>query len=447
MSKENIYNIHHYKFLDHYYLVFVELPVIIAIDEPFYHFLKTNKITNAKDILKIDNVDKEYKLQISKFITKINKAQFRKRNEEYELYINNFYNNFNVQGIWLGLTHSCNMSCDYCFEQDSAMYNKAKMNLITAKKAIDFLAENSKEPTLKIIFFGGEPLLEYELIKKIVSYCRKFETKLNKKFSFTMTTNATLLDSQKMEYFSKEKIGIMISFDGNAEMNCYRRMSDKTESFSRVYKNVKELINKYDISIRATLSDKNDDYNKCHAFFKEELNCKNLLVSECSGNRFWNSKSKYKLKKRYINSITKASNLNEIPSNIRNEIMSISSGTKWNYNCGTGITWFYISPEGNIFPCNRVINTKQEIMFGNIKSGIDIGKVKEFINLTSVNNSARCKKCWAKHLCGGGCYGEKIEANQSYTKPYKLFCDFKKFKIKASSYFLEKFYNNGGDTN
>jgi len=336
------------------------------------------------------------------------------------------------------------MSCDYCFEQDSAMHKKATMNFEIAKKAVNFLVKNSKESTLKIIFFGGEPLLEYELIKKIVSYCRKLEKGLNKKFSFTMTTNATLLDSQKMEYFSKEKIGIMISFDGNPEMNSYRKMSDKSESFSRVYENINELTTKYNISFRATLSNKNDDFKKCFTFFKEELNCKNLLVSECSGTKFWNSKSINKLKKQYIESIKKASNLNEIPSNIRNEVMSISNGTKWNYNCGTGITWFYISPNGDMFPCNRVINTEQEIKFGNVKTGINVEKVKEFIYLTSVNNSAYCKKCWAKYLCGGGCYGEKIEANQSYTKPYKLFCIFKKFKIKVGSYFLETFKNGGG---
>ncbi|MEZ7891023.1 MAG: radical SAM protein [Candidatus Wallbacteria bacterium] len=434
-NHNNYFKIYYYKFLKNYYLIFTEIPSVVAIDEEFYNFLKINKIKNAVDILTHELSSEEYRSNISNFIEEFKKSDYLKNEEKFQDYCDNFEKHFDVKGIWLGLTHNCNMDCEYCFEKSGARKTPSDMTIDTAKKAIDFLVKNSKNKNISVILFGGEPLLKFDLIKEIVKYCEKKEKEVEKKFLLSFTTNAILLDKEKFDYFKSKNIGILISFDGNDSMNCYRKLKNGDKSFPIIMKNLKE-INTANMAFRATLTDKNLDIPKVSNFFKDELSSSNYFLSECSYNSFLDNSSVKKLKKIYIDMIEHRK-FAELPQNFKIMIQNVKNGVKRNFGCLTGINYFYFTPDENIYPCARVINQEQEIKFGNLKYELHIKNVKDFFNLMLVKNS-NCKKCWAKYFCGGGCYGEKIEINNSYVKPVKQFCQLNRFKLKLIMSTIEK---------
>lgn len=438
IKSEKYYKIYCYKFLKKHFLVFTEIPCTIAIDEDFYRFLKNNNINNIKDVLTHNNATDEYRKKISEFISELEISSFKEREAQYEDYSANFENYFDVFGIWLGITHECNLNCAYCYEKDGVRTKKQKMTLPVAKKAIDFLVNNSKQNVVSVIFFGGEPLIEFELIYQVVQYCKSLPS-LTKKFNFGITTNATLLDQEKLKYLKSNNFHITISLDGDKHSNAYRLYPNGTESYSAVYDNIKNAEFYSQTVFRSTLTNISWNINKNMDYFRNIHKTNKVIFTECDKLKFVDSKTIKKLKQSYLklfNEAEKGEN-SSVPLNCYITAGKIFKSTKIVTGCTTGINYFYISPDGKIYPCNRVINHHKEIIFGDLDNGINVEIIKKFRDSLDVNNNLYCKKCWCKFYCGGGCYGEKLESNDSYIKPVKQTCNMTKFKLKSATFLLE----------
>lgn len=331
-----------------------------------------------------------------------------------------------MANITLQVTQSCNLRCRYCaYSGDGSLNRKHQlksMSMETARKSIEFLAEHSKEvDTVSIGFYGGEPLLEFELIKECVSYSRRLMP--DKKIEYLVTTNATVINDEILKFLEDNKVAVTVSIDGPQEIHDrYRRYAGNGEgTYQSVIKNIRRIRDEYPglykhISINA-VADLGDDLNKTEEFFKnnEVLNELPVQINPVSDNyidfnyiettehivseeellfkqlvdkiRGKNSK----LKSQYINSMvsfsTQLYETEELPEKIHHQ-----------GPCMPGQNKLFVDIDGVIRPCEKVGELCEPMKLGTVYDGIDYQKVKNLLNIGKLTED-ECLNCWAIRLC------------------------------------------------
>lgn len=350
-----------------------------------------------------------------------------------------------IKAICLNVSHDCNLRCSYCFASKGDFKCKRElMSLETAKKAIDFvIAKSGNIKNLEMDFFGGEPLMNFEVVKETVKYARSLEKQHGKNFRFTLTTNGVLLDDEKIDFINKEIYDVVLSLDGRKETNDRFRLTKVgTGSYDVVLPKFKKLIEKRNgkkYYVRST-------YTKENLNFSEDImHIYNLGFSEISaepalaGDGFEHAvtekdlpeilKEHDKLTKKLIEMKKSSENINFFNFNI-----SLNEGpciTKRLKGCGFGNDYVAITPNGDIYPCHQLVGEEQFIM-GNLNEGtFNENLKKEFLKLT-VYHKEKCKKCWAKFYCCGGCSSKNYQFNKDLKKPYEMSCEMQKKKIECA---------------
>ncbi len=320
----------------------------------------------------------------------------------------------------LMVAQSCNMRCEYCYGTDGSYSDPGMMDEKTAFDAIDFLRDQvnqrDDEKEVGLIFFGGEPLLNYELIVKCVAYAKKIFT--DKKLSFGMTTNLTLMTDEMMDFFAgEEDFSILVSFDGPREYQSRRVMNDGQDSYDVVTENIKKAIKKIDkIAARATIYADDvkekiisefealgfEEYQLCGAsgnlaehikrvdLFKDYLDRKDVL--EKSVKSFVEM-----LKNRDAEGIRKLAKHKETEYDIRFALEQTTVPKRY-VCCGSGRSMIAVAHDGNIYPCHRFVGTHERRQ-GNIYDGFVPGVFEKHMIL----ENEKCAKCFAKYTCGGCC--------------------------------------------
>jgi uncharacterized protein len=352
-----------------------------------------------------------------------------------------------MEKITLQLTQECNMRCNYCTysgNYENRGHNRKKMTLDTAKKGIDFLLEHSRDrQTVNIGFYGGEPLLEKALLKECVEYAESRFAQ--KKLTFTITTNGTLLDDEIVEYFIAHDFSVMISLDGPREIHDRnRKMANGKGSFDRIMENVKRVQEKYPefftkISFNVVLNPEND-FQCITDFFsaRDVLNSEHVTMNSLADNYAKNlpeydekyfSDSAYEQFKLYLWLLKKISK-----KNVSKLFIQDFSRIKQSYDflvpiatlpetchpagpCLPGVKRPLITVDGKILPCERVNEESEVMALGDVDQGISLEKAKKILNVGQISAN-ECKTCWCFLHCR--MCGAAADDNHCFSKEKKL---------------------------
>ncbi len=348
-----------------------------------------------------------------------------------------------VKALCIHICHDCNLRCRYCFADEGAYHSEREfMSEETAQKAIDFLLENSgNRKVLEVDFFGGEPLMCLQTIKNVVAYAREKGDKLGKKFLFTTTTNALLLDDDAIDFFNREMENVVLSLDGRKEIHdAIRKTKNGKGSFDFVIENIKKFVrargdkNYY---VRGTFTAKNLDFSKDVIFLAEngfDSISMEPVVTEIDDlaikpehlpavlDEYENLCDKYLEKHR------KGEGFNFFHFNI-----DLEGGVclqKKVSACGAGNEYFSVVPNGDIYPCHQFAGDKDFLM-GNVYEGRFNKNIREKFASSCLFTREGCGDCFAKFICSGGCAANNYHFEGDINKPYKTTCEMMKKRIEC----------------
>jgi uncharacterized protein len=348
-----------------------------------------------------------------------------------------FSMNIPLQTLVLHLTNQCNLSCDYCY-----LFNDAEkitnvvpkqMKFDIAKRAVEFLLNNSRDQKdLTLVLFGGEPLLSFDVILKIVPYAHDRAKKYNKNINFSLTTNGSLLSREKVKFLVENNVGVTISIDGPPEIqNKHRYFRNGDPTYHSVTSNVKELIKELNgrpVVARSTIVDYPDnlEYILIHLL--------NLGFSEVGISPVMNDQYGHKNNFHYMNKFL--NEFNNIAqaflhaakkdqllgfSNIIDLLVTLHEGEIKDYPCGAGLNLFSVDPDGYLYLCQRFTGNENACM-GDLKYGLDQYKINKFRKCSDVSQKSLCMNCLVRSICAGGCYYEAQLLNNGIFTPNQQYC-------------------------
>lgn len=363
-----------------------------------------------------------------------------------------------IKAMCLHIAHDCNIRCAYCFaSQGDFKGDRSFMSYEVGKAALDLLVRSSgSRRNLEVDFFGGEPLMNFEVVKKLVDYGRSLEEPFNKNFRFTITTNGVLLNDENMAYINENMDNVVLSIDGRKEVNDKMRYTIAGGgTYDIIVPKFKKLVegrNGKSYYVRGTFTKHNLDFAKdvihmadlgfkstsvepvvakptdAYALTEEDIKILNEqydLLAETMVERF-NTEKEFQF-------FHFALDLGQGPC-----VVKRLSG------CGAGSEYLAITPEGDVFPCHQFVGN-DHFKMGNVMAGIlDFGLTSEFKN-AHVYNKEKCRTCWAKFYCSGGCHANAYNFNDSIYKPYDLGCELEKKRIENSIYIYGKLNHSQED--
>ena len=353
-----------------------------------------------------------------------------------------------VKALCLHICHDCNLRCRYCFADEGAYHSEREfMSEQTAKKAIDFLIANSgKRKVLEVDFFGGEPLMCLHTIKNVVAYARKEADKAGKKFLFTTTTNALLLDDDAIDFFNREMENVVLSLDGRKEVHdAIRKTKNGKGSFDYVIENVKKFVrSRGDKSyyVRGTFTAKNLDFSKDVIFLAEngfDSISMEPVVTEIddlaikTGHLHAVLDEYENLCDKYLEKYDKGEGFNFFHFNV-----DLEGGVclqKKVSACGAGNEYFSVVPNGDIYPCHQFAGDKDFLM-GNVYEGKLNNQIRDKFANSCLFTREDCGDCFAKFICSGGCAANNYHYEGNINKPYKATCAMMKKRIECAMHVL-----------
>ncbi len=351
-----------------------------------------------------------------------------------------------LKALCLHVSHDCNLSCGYCFaSKGDYLSGRRLMPADVAEKAVDYLIRNSgSRSNIEIDFFGGEPLLNFEVITKTVEYAKALENSTGKKFYFTITTNGMLLDDDKIDFINRHMDNIVISIDGRKEVHDAIRCDRAGNgSYDRIVPAAVELVKgreEKSYYIRGTFTSANTDFSK-DVMYLAGLGFREISLEPVvgAGHRLF-------IKEEDVPAI-----LEEYEKLAAIYLEQQKSGSKIRFyhfcldlyegpciykrlsSCGAGVEYFAVSPEGSIYPCHQFVG-RPEFIMGNIYDGINEHGVRlgrEF-GSSNIETKDMCRKCWAKTFCSGGCHANAWFSNGDITKPNEIACALQKKRIECA---------------
>lgn len=349
-----------------------------------------------------------------------------------------------VKSMCLNVSHLCNLRCEYCFADGGSYNSKAEnMSFEVAKKAIDLLIEKSvSRRNLEVDFFGGEPLLNFDVVKKTVEYARSLENRYNKNFRFTITTNAMLLDDEITEFFNREMYNVVVSIDGREKVHdCVRKTAGGQGSFAQAIKNAlrfKEL-RKGQYYIRGTYTALNKDFSNDVLFLNDlgfdQLSIEPVVLPE--GHRLAIKKEDLGVLKNEYDKLAAEyveRRKGEKWFNFFHFMLDIYNGpceSKRLVGCGAGNDYIAVSPNGNIYPCHQ-FDGESGYVIGNVLDGTFDTSIPSYFAENNLLKKEKCKNCWAKYYCSGGCAANAIKYGGNINKPYDLSCELMRKRIECA---------------
>lgn len=353
-----------------------------------------------------------------------------------------------VKALCIHICHDCNLRCRYCFADEGAYHSEREfMSEQTAKKAIDFLIENSgNRKILEADFFGGEPLMCLQTIKNVVAYARSREKQTGKKFLFTTTTNALLLDDDAIDFFNREMENVVLSLDGRKEVHdAIRKTKNGKGSFEFVIDNIKKFVrSRGDKSyyVRGTFTAKNLDFANDVIFLAENgfdsismepvvTDIDDLAIKE---EHLPEICAEYEnLCDKYLDKYDKGEGFNFFHFNI-----DLEGGVcfqKMVSACGAGNEYFSVVPNGDIYPCHQFAGDKNFLM-GNVYEGKLNEGIRAKFAESCLFTREGCENCFAKYICSGGCNANNYYREGDINKPYKVTCAMMKKRIECGMHVL-----------
>lgn len=351
-----------------------------------------------------------------------------------------------VKALCLNVIHDCNLRCKYCFADEGEYHGKREvMSVAVGKKAIDFvIASSGPRRNIEVDLFGGEPLMVFSNIKEIVDYARLRELETGKNIRFTMTTNATLLNDEMMDYLDKNMGNLVLSIDGRPAVNDKVRIRfDGSGSFNQIMPKIKKMVSRRDKNkqyyARGTFTRDNLDFYEDYKFLKnegfDEISIEPVVLPDAHDLSLrWEDVPK--IKEQYdllyhdlLESYRKGEKTKFYHFNI-----DLSGGPcvyKRISGCGAGFEYIAVAPSGDIYPCHQFVGNPDYVM-GNLEEGILRTDISEKFRKAHIYNKPVCRDCWARFYCSGGCQANNINFSGNILMPYELGCELQKKRIESA---------------
>ena len=350
-----------------------------------------------------------------------------------------------VKALCLHVAHTCNLNCSYCFASQGKYHGeRAIMSYEVGKRALDFLIENSgTRRNLEVDFFGGEPLMNWDVVKDLVKYARSVEKEHNKNFRFTLTTNGMLIDEDVIEFANKEMSNVVLSLDGRKEIHDLTRVDYAGNgSYDRIVPKFKELVESrggQGYYMRGSFTHANPDFTK-DVFHMADLGFTELsmepVVSAPDDPMALTPEDLEVVKEQYeilAKEMIKRDREGR-GFTFYHYMIDLTAGPciyKRISGCGSGTEYMAVTPWGDLYPCHQFVG-EEEYKLGDIWNGVTNNNLRE--EFRSCNAYARedCKDCWAKLYCSGGCAANAYHATGTIRGIYKPGCELFKKRIECA---------------
>ena len=337
----------------------------------------------------------------------------------------------------INVNTGCNLGCTYCYKQDLVSLSKGqRMDLDTAKGAFELLIKEAKErDRVNLVFFGGEPLTAMGLIREVVDYAEERCLQLGKSVDFSLTTNATLLNAEIIDFLDAHKFGITVSINGPKEIHDrHRKTVGGKGTYDVVVKKAGLLLSRYrsrPIGARVTLTSGGVDIFEIHRHLKYDLGFHEVGVSPVTagkdsalgldgfelGEVFSGMK---RLGRHYLKEALEGRNNGF--SNMHQLMTDLVNGTAKVLPCGAGIGLLAVDKQGDLNLCHRFTGSDLPT-FGSVKGGIDKKRLGSFLDKSANNDDPECTICRIRHLCAGGCYHESYTHYNDPHHPVDHYCN------------------------
>lgn len=350
-----------------------------------------------------------------------------------------------IKALCLHVAHTCNLNCTYCFASQGKYHgSEALMSEETACRAIDFLIENSGDRrNLEVDFFGGEPLMNFDVVKKTVAYARKREKNSGKNFRFTLTTNGMLIDDDVIDFANRECHNVVLSLDGRPEVHDRLRRTYKGEgSYERIVPRFKKLVESRGgegYYMRGTYTHYNTD------FASDVLHMADLGFSELSmepvvcppGDPYALTEEdlpvlyeQYDLLAREMIKRRREGK----PITFYHYMIDLENGPcihKRIAGCGSGSEYMAVTPTGDLYPCHQFVNDPAYLL-GNVTGGVKRHDICGEFKKCNVYSHPECRDCWAKFYCSGGCAANAYHATGKINGVYDYGCRLFKHRVECA---------------
>ena len=364
--------------------------------------------------------------------------------DEYEKFASMMVNS-PVKSMCLNISHDCHLRCEYCFAAKGDFgTGRELMSLETAKRAIDFLVERSaNRHNLEVDFFGGEPLMNFDVVKQTVEYARSIEKQHDKNFRFTITTNGLLLTDDKIDFINKEMANVVLSLDGRKEINDKLRVSPNGQgSFDVIVPKYQKLVKERgdkDYYVRGTFTKNNLDFTN-DVIKMAELGFDQLSVEPVVSDE----KLDYSIKEADLPRV-----FEEYEVLAKEMIKRKREGRCFNFfhfmvdldqgpcaikrlrGCSCGNEYIAVTPNGDIYPCHQFVGHEQWRM-GNVVKNTFSDEIKNKFAKNNIYTKEKCKNCWAKFFCSGGCNANSWQYEGSIAKSHNISCELEKKRLECA---------------
>ncbi len=350
-----------------------------------------------------------------------------------------------IKALCLHVAHTCNLNCSYCFASQGKYHGeRAVMSFEVGKRALDFLIENSgTRRNLEVDFFGGEPLMNWDVVKDLVKYAREQEKIHNKNFRFTLTTNGMLIDDEVIEFSNKEMSNVVLSLDGRKEIHDLKRVDYAGNgSYERIVpkfqKFVKERGDK-SYYMRGTFTHANPDFTK-DIFHMLDLGFTELSMepvvcapddeAALTPEDIEIVKNEYEILAKEMIKRHKEGR----PFTFYHYMLDLTGGPcvyKRISGCGSGTEYMAVTPWGDLYPCHQFVG-EENYMLGDIYNGVTNDALREDFRSCNAYSREECKSCWAKLYCSGGCAANAYHASGSIRGIYEPGCELFKKRMECA---------------
>ena len=366
--------------------------------------------------------------------------------DDYEDYIIDVGNRPTViKAMCLHVSHDCNLRCRYCFAGEGRYRGKSQlMSSGVGKRALEFLVENSgNRKNLEVDFFGGEPLMNFEVVKELTAYGRELEKKYDKNFRFTLTTNGTLVNEEVMDFADREMGNVVMSIDGRKSVNDYMRpYAENVGSYDRIVPKFQEFAKRRhgkSYYVRGTYTGKNLDFSE-DVLHLADLGFDQIsvepVVAKPEDDYAIREQDLPKLFEEYDKLSAEMARRQKEGNafNFFHFMIDLEGGpcvAKRLSGCGSGTEYVAVTPSGDIYPCHQFVGD-ESMKMGDVFSGIDRQDIVESFKKVNVYSKPKCRECFAKFYCSGGCAANAYNFTGDINGTYDIGCELQKKRVECA---------------
>ena len=366
--------------------------------------------------------------------------------DEYEDYIMDFKKRQTVvKALCLHIAHDCNLACRYCFAEEGEYHGRRElMSYEVGKAALDFLIANSgNRRNLEVDFFGGEPLMNFQVVKDLVAYGREQEKIYNKNFRFTLTTNGVLLNDEVMEFANKEMANVVLSIDGRKEVNDHMRpFRNGKGSYDLIvpkFQKFAESRHQDKYYVRGTFTHFNQDFSQ-DVLHLADLGFKQISVEPVVAP----PEEEYAIREEDLPKL-----FAEYDALAAEMVERKKSGRDFNFfhfmidleggpcvakrlsGCGSGTEYLAVTPWGDLYPCHQFVGN-EEFKMGTVFEGVKNTELRDEFKCCNVYAKKKCRECFARFYCSGGCAANSYNFHGNINDAYDIGCELQKKRIECA---------------